>query len=172
MLYKCLQPWLGDGLLLSSGDKWTLRRKQLTPAFHHSSTLNNSIPLFQHRAEELRQLLLSHADARAPPLDEVRKLVAMRHPEGRELGPRGDKLVGSRWRVALTGLANYLGFPSIKFVVRRSVRAVPPPSRIQSRNRISVLNLFVVQVHNVPGALDVFPLIKACTSCPPLSLFL
>jgi cytochrome P450 len=141
MLYKCLQPWLGDGLLLSSGDKWTVRRKQLTPAFHHSATLHHSIPVFQRRAEQLRLVLLSHADSSAPPMEQVRKLVAMRHPEGAELGPRGDPLVRSRWRVALTGAANYLGFPSIKFVARRSVRAV----------------------HNVPGALDVFPLIKACT---------
>jgi cytochrome P450 len=141
MLYKCLQPWLGDGLLLSSGEKWSMRRKQLTPAFHHSATLQHSIPLFQRRAEELRQLLLSHADQTPPPAEQLRKLIAMRHPEGRELGPRGDALVSSRWRVALTGLANYIGFPSFKFVVRRSVR----------------------EWRHLPGAIDVFPLIKACT---------
>lgn len=32
--YRFFKPWLGDGLLISSGEKWRSHRKLIAPAFH------------------------------------------------------------------------------------------------------------------------------------------
>ena len=47
-----LKPWLGDGILVSSGDKWFRNRRLLTPAFHYEilkpyvSVYNSSLEVF------------------------------------------------------------------------------------------------------------------------------
>ncbi|KAJ8721677.1 hypothetical protein PYW07_002452 [Mythimna separata] len=50
--YTFLQGWLGEGLLVSNGDKWHRRRKMLTPAFHFK-ILNKYFSIFCQHTQTL-----------------------------------------------------------------------------------------------------------------------
>ena len=51
-IYKLISPWLGDGLLVSEGDKWFRNRKLLTPAFHYE-ILKGYVPVYNDCLEIL-----------------------------------------------------------------------------------------------------------------------
>ncbi|XP_038074560.1 cytochrome P450 4F1-like isoform X3 [Patiria miniata] len=50
--YRFVRPWIGDGLLLSSGKKWARNRRLLTPGFHFD-ILKPYVGIFQESASIL-----------------------------------------------------------------------------------------------------------------------
>ncbi|CAH0727377.1 unnamed protein product, partial [Brenthis ino] len=60
-IYFCLRPWLNDGLLLSSGEKWYERRKILTPAFHFN-ILRHFSTILSENTEKFVESLESEVD--------------------------------------------------------------------------------------------------------------
>ena len=61
VIYDILRPWLGTGLLLSSGKKWHDRRKILTPAFHFR-ILEQFIDVFDKQSTTLVEQMAQFAD--------------------------------------------------------------------------------------------------------------
>ena len=61
IMYSLLEPWLGTGLLLSSGKKWHDRRKILTPAFHFK-ILEQFIEVFDKQSSILVDQMAQFAD--------------------------------------------------------------------------------------------------------------
>jgi cytochrome P450 len=55
-LYKFLHPWLGTGLLTSNGNKWSKRRKLLTPSFHFD-ILKDFLFVMNEQADTLINIL-------------------------------------------------------------------------------------------------------------------
>ncbi|CAN2388657.1 fatty acid omega-oxidation [Pristimantis euphronides] len=58
--YKFLHPWLGLGLLTSTGDKWRSRRKLITPTFHFAI-----LSEFLEVMNEQSKILVEKLDSRA-----------------------------------------------------------------------------------------------------------
>uniref|UniRef100_A0AAG5DQ35 Cytochrome P450 n=1 Tax=Anopheles atroparvus TaxID=41427 RepID=A0AAG5DQ35_ANOAO len=52
--YRFFKPWLGDGLLISSGDKWRSHRKLIAPAFHQN-VLKTFIDVFNDNSRAVVQ---------------------------------------------------------------------------------------------------------------------
>ncbi|GAB6019209.1 hypothetical protein CHUAL_014000 [Chamberlinius hualienensis] len=58
--YQLIHPWLGQGLLTSSGQRWKSHRKLLTPSFHFR-ILDNFVPIFNEQSAILVKKLKEKA---------------------------------------------------------------------------------------------------------------
>ncbi|XP_046449677.1 LOW QUALITY PROTEIN: cytochrome P450 4C1-like [Daphnia pulex] len=69
--YSILRPWLGEGLLLASGNKWRRSRRLLTPAFHFQ-ILDNFFDVFNKNADILcEQLTIANTPVKGDSVEEV-----------------------------------------------------------------------------------------------------
>uniref|UniRef100_A0A9L0IZW1 Uncharacterized protein n=1 Tax=Equus asinus TaxID=9793 RepID=A0A9L0IZW1_EQUAS len=68
VFYRFLKPWLGDGLPLSGGDKWSRHRRMLTPAFHFNilksyvRIFNDSVNIMHAKWKRLASEGSAHLD--------------------------------------------------------------------------------------------------------------
>ncbi|KAK3923209.1 Cytochrome P450 4C1 [Frankliniella fusca] len=61
-LYALLNPWIGEGLLTSTGKKWHTRRKLLTPTFHFR-ILDQFVEVFNRSGDLFVKKLLENKEA-------------------------------------------------------------------------------------------------------------
>lgn len=74
--YELFVPWLGRGLLISNGSKWTFRRKLLTPSFHFK-VLTDYAKVMQEKCLIFKDCLFTAAD---------------QNPEGFDISPFVSRL--------------------------------------------------------------------------------
>ncbi|XP_043483196.1 cytochrome P450 4g15-like [Leptopilina heterotoma] len=58
--YRFFKPWLGEGLLISTGEKWRTHRKIIAPAFH-LNVLRSFVPYFYENSRDLVMRLKKEA---------------------------------------------------------------------------------------------------------------
>lgn len=63
--YKFIRHWLGDGLLISEGEKWHKHRKIITPTFHFS-ILETFFDVFSDKSKILVERLNEHCGTGVP----------------------------------------------------------------------------------------------------------
>lgn len=54
--YRFFEPWLGNGLLISTGEKWRLHRKLIAPTFH-MNILKSFVSIFNVNSRKVVQTL-------------------------------------------------------------------------------------------------------------------
>lgn len=64
-IYDFIKHWLGDGLLISGGEKWHKHRKMITPTFHFS-ILESFCEIFTEKSNILIEKLSQHCDSGVP----------------------------------------------------------------------------------------------------------
>jgi len=64
-IYQYLKLWLGEGLLISTGEKWHKHRKIITPTFHFS-ILENFCEIFAEKSKILVERLSRHTNSDVP----------------------------------------------------------------------------------------------------------
>nr|UZE89854.1 cytochrome P450 CYP4C163 [Chrysoperla zastrowi sillemi] len=63
LTYNFLHPWLGQGLLTSSGEKWFKHRRMITPAFHFK-ILDQFVEVFFEKCDIMTKRLERHSDGK------------------------------------------------------------------------------------------------------------
>ena len=61
IIYDFMTPWLGTGLIVSTGSKWTQRRKIITPTFHFK-ILEDFLVIMNHQSDVLIEKLKTSAN--------------------------------------------------------------------------------------------------------------
>ncbi|XP_059618539.1 cytochrome P450 4g15-like [Phlebotomus argentipes] len=117
--YRFFKPWLGDGLLISSGEKWRSHRKIIAPAFHQNvlktfvSTFNsNSLAVVEKMREEVGKKMFDVHDYMSAVTVDILLETAM----GTERTRKGNE--GFNYAMAVMKMCDILHARHMKFYLR------------------------------------------------------
>ncbi|XP_034474902.1 probable cytochrome P450 4ac1 isoform X1 [Drosophila innubila] len=93
VIYELLKPFLGDGLLISTDQKWHFRRKLLTPAFHFN-ILQSFLDIFKEETHKLICELQEKVDVELE-LNQIIPQFTLNNVCETALGVKLDDMIGS-----------------------------------------------------------------------------
>ncbi|XP_034474903.1 probable cytochrome P450 4ac1 isoform X2 [Drosophila innubila] len=93
VIYELLKPFLGDGLLISTDQKWHFRRKLLTPAFHFN-ILQSFLDIFKEESHKLKNVLQEKVDIELE-LNQIIPQFTLNNVCETALGVKLDDMIGS-----------------------------------------------------------------------------
>ncbi|XP_015179379.1 PREDICTED: cytochrome P450 4C1-like, partial [Polistes dominula] len=140
--YKSFLPWLSSGLLTSYGQKWRLRRKMLTPAFHFSILKHYFINLIEE-SQELVESLQNEGDGN-PVVQDLRTFISKytlnaicQTSLGTQLTGKGE--IESKYRQAVHVYATILAYRSFRpLYLSETIFAFSPLGRVQTEALITL----------------------------------
>ncbi|XP_055613263.1 cytochrome P450 4d2-like [Uranotaenia lowii] len=146
-LYKFLVPWLGDGLLLSTGQKWYQKRKIITPAFHFK-ILEQFVEVFDKQSSILAQRLKGEANGKLVNIYPYVTLAALdiicETAMGTQINAQTD--TESPYVKAVTELSYLLANRFVKVWQRSDFLFNLSPDRKRQEKQIKVLHDFTTKI--------------------------
>ncbi|CAO1410710.1 unnamed protein product [Diamesa serratosioi] len=144
--YDFMKPWLGEGLLTSTGNKWTSRRKIITPTFHFK-ILEQFVEIFDRQSNILINKLQGHKNSEAFDIFPILTIYTLDIICETAMGTTSNAQDGnSEYAEAVDEITDLMRKRSLDFLLRYNFFFRISPMAMKQRKLLKVLHSFTDRV--------------------------